>query len=196
MILHILKCVHQWTILGRQMHILGCYQLVFQFWWMYTLYSLSRVVVQLHEAVQMIFYVVCNNVLDPTFVSKFIFSCKLFVQCTVGLTLISSQIRWFQSMWMQPWPHPETRPPVMWKGKIWKLRFWTGSYMSWTGPPDGAVQNRPYRFVAWACPSMPFYNVNETATKLVTVNVDAAKPGQWNVSLLFVQLMMMWCYLC
>ena len=39
-------------------------------------------------------------------------------------------------------------------------------------PPDGAVQNRPCQFVARACPSMPFYNVIETATKLVTDNVS------------------------
>ena len=52
--------------------------------------------------------------------------------------------------------------------------FWTGSYLSWTRPPDGAVHNRPSRFFFFVpeCPSMPFYNVIETATKLVTDNVS------------------------
>ena len=67
---------------------------------------------------------------------------------------------------------PETRPPVIWTGKIWKLRFWTGSYLSWTGPPDGPSHNHPCRFFVRACPSMPFYNVIETAKKSVTDNVS------------------------
>ena len=72
------------------------------------------------------------------------------------------------------WPHLDTRPPVIWTGKIWKLLFGRAVICQGrvhTGPSITVHADFCVCVCVRVCPSMPCYNVIKTATKLVTDNV-------------------------
>ena len=57
-------------------------------------------------------------------------------------------------------------------GQNLKVAFLDGQLFVMDGSARRAVHNRPCRIFVRACPSMPFYNVIETAKKSVTDNVS------------------------